>query len=283
MKTQTTLSRLILALCIALLFALSMPYHAFAGTNGQQLRIKNICFAQSVRVIGYNQEDKRRDISYSADPNRCVTIETNRWWWKGTVYVTVFYPDTTYQMVLTNVPKQQNNSDWWDVSIPTLHETVVRGYKWVKINVKYGSFDNDPNNDYYSVERNKYSNRPEDNTFYRTDCSGFVSYAWNLGKSLDTVGLGKMAKAILYSDLQPGDIINNNQSGRYGHVLLFVRWIDKNNLEFWAYEESGEQGTVLSTMRLVVDKNGKITELKKQYGGQFSTYGKAPWYAQRKP
>lgn len=279
---STTFSQFCLTLCLIFVLLLAFPSPAFAGARGQQLRIKNVCFADSVRVIGSNQDYKRADVSFRADPNKCINIETKGFWWLNTVVINVYYPDTTYQRALTNVPIKQDNSDWWEVSIPSLPESVIRGYKWVKLNVRYGSFDNDPNNDYYSVERNKYSNRPEDSTFYRTDCSGFVSYAWNMGKSLDTVGLGKTAKAIAYADLQPGDAINNNQAGKYGHVILFVRWIDKNNLEFWAYEESYGQGTVLSTMRLVVDKNGKITELKKLYNGKFSTYGNGPWYAQRK-
>jgi len=265
-----------------LLIATTISQPAFAGTNGQQLRLSNVCYAQSVRVIGSNQNGKWTDITFSVNPNQCGNVELKGWWWKGTVYVTVFYPDTTYQRVITNVPQHQN-TDWWTVTIPTIPDSVRRGYEWVKNNVKYGSFDNDPNNDYYSAIYQKYSNRPKDSTYYRTDCSGFVSYAWNLGKSYDTVGLSKFAKSIAYSDLQPGDIVNNNQSGIYGHVILFVRWINKNTLEFWAYEESGGQGTVLSTMRLVVDKNGKIIELQKQYGGTFSTYGNGPWYAQRKP
>jgi len=282
MKSVTrTIGFVVMALALAA-FLLTSTTPAMAGSNGQQLRI-SVCYAQSIRIIGSNQYGDRRDISYNADPTKCVTIETKNWWWKGTLRITINYPDTTYEYVGTIVPINQKDSDWWNVTVKPLPDSVLRGYIWVKGNVRYGSFDNDPNNDYYSAVEKKYSNRPLNSTYYRTDCSGFVSYAWNLGKSLDTVALGKMAKSISYSELQPGDIINNNQAGKYGHVILFVRWIDKNNLEFWAYEESGGEGTVLSTMRLVVDKDGKIIELRKKYGSKFSTYGNAPWYAQRKP
>ncbi len=276
----TKILRMVLLVSLVCLLALSINRPVLAGTNGQQLRI-NVCYAQSIRIIGSNQNGQRQDISYNTNPDKCVTIETTKWWWKGTLRITVNYPDTTYQYVGTIVPINQKDSDWWNITIKPLPAPILRGYVWIKNNVKYGSFDKDPNNDYYSAVDKKYSNRPLNSTYYRTDCSGFVSYAWNLEKSLDTVALGKIAKSISYIDLQPGDIINNNQAGAYGHVILFVRWIDKSNLEFWAYEESGGQGTVLSTMRLVVDKNGKIIELKKQYGSTFSTYGNAPWYAQK--
>lgn len=283
MKPQNTISKVVLALCLTLLLTISTFQAVRAGTNGQQLRINNVCYAQSVRVIGDNQNGERKDVSFAADPNKCVTVETRNWWWKGTVYVTANYPDTTYQRVITNVPRQQQNSDWWDVTIPSLSNITLRGYEWVKVNVKYGSFDNDPNNNYYSAVYRKYSNRLVDTSYYRTDCSGFVSYAWNLGKSYDTVELGKSATSISYSNLQPGDIVNNKQSGANGHVIIFLRWKDKSNNEFWAYEESYGQGTVVSTIRLVVDNNGTITALQKLYGSNFSTYGRGPWYAQRKP
>jgi hypothetical protein len=281
MNIQKQIVRIVLVFCLVSLLALSAHQIASAGTNGQQLRFYNFCYAQSVRIIGSNNNGDRVDKTFSTDASQCNTAELKGWWWKGTVYVTVFYPDTTYQRVITNVPQQQN-TDWWGVTIPTIPDVVLRGYKWVKVNVKYGSFDNDPSNDYYSADYQKYSNRPKDTSYYRTDCSGFISYAWNLGTSKDTVGLGTYAKDIAYSGLQPGDIINNKQSGVNGHVILFVRWTDKNNNEFWAYEDSYGQGTVLSTIRLVVDNNGNITALKK-LGASFYTYGNGPWFAQRKP
>lgn len=291
MKSVNRYTRFIVmaSVLVALLLASATP--APAGSNGQQIRVNNVCYAQSVRIIGDNQDHKRQDKSYTADPNNCITIETKDWWWRGTVYVTAIYPDTTYQRVITNVPPQQN-TNWWDVTIPTISNVVLRGYTWVQKPVVYGivfnnGVDPNPDDNYYSAVKDKYSRSVKDNSYYRTDCSGFVSYAWNLDTSKDTVELGRYAEDIKsYSDLQPGNIINNKQSGAYGHVILFVRWIDKNNNEFWAYEESGGQGkTVLSTIRLVINNKGQIVELKKlnSKGDSFYSYGNGPWFAQRKP
>ncbi|WP_043625894.1 hypothetical protein [Nonomuraea candida] len=57
---------------------------------------------------------------------------------------------------------------------------------------------------------------------YRTDCSGFVSTAWHLSRSLVTGEFatynGKTVLASLH-DLRPGDALL-----RSGHIELFARW-----------------------------------------------------------
>jgi hypothetical protein len=62
---------------------------------------------------------------------------------------------------------------------------------------------------------------------YRSDCSGFVSWAWGLAAPglvtsefapFDT----SVSTAIQASDLQPGDACNKNAGG---HIVLFVQWV----------------------------------------------------------
>jgi hypothetical protein len=62
---------------------------------------------------------------------------------------------------------------------------------------------------------------------YRSDCSGFVSWAWNLPPPGRTTGdfapfQTDITHAILATDLRPGDAVNNDT-----HIALFKEWVDK--------------------------------------------------------
>lgn len=73
---------------------------------------------------------------------------------------------------------------------------------------------------------------------YRTDCSGFISYAWNLRdnagnpRSLTTSTLPNVSYRISTDELQTGDILLNPSS----HVVLFDKWANSQRTEYWAYE-----------------------------------------------
>jgi hypothetical protein len=70
---------------------------------------------------------------------------------------------------------------------------------------------------------------------YRSDCSGFVSYAWGLSPpGLTTGAFGPVSSSIQASQLQPGDAIV-----RPGiHIILFVSWnVQGSSANF--YEEPG--------------------------------------------
>ena len=64
---------------------------------------------------------------------------------------------------------------------------------------------------------------------YRTDCSGFVSMAWELSQSFTTAsfatGSAENRRLRSYDDLQPGDALVR-RSGRSGHMVLFLGWDD---------------------------------------------------------
>ncbi|WP_344324687.1 NlpC/P60 family protein, partial [Streptomyces macrosporus] len=73
---------------------------------------------------------------------------------------------------------------------------------------------------------------------YRTDCSGYVSMAWNLDRSLTTdtfAGYG-VTETISKSELKPGDALLDDDSGAGGHVVLFEKWADEAQSEYWGYE-----------------------------------------------
>jgi hypothetical protein len=74
---------------------------------------------------------------------------------------------------------------------------------------------------------------------YRTDCSGFVSFAWGLpSPGLTTDNLDAVALPIPKEALHPGDILNNRGNGVAGHTLIFAGWNDSNRSSYAAYEMS---------------------------------------------
>jgi len=75
---------------------------------------------------------------------------------------------------------------------------------------------------------------------YRTDCSGYVSYTWELGKpGLTTPEFPSVATQISKSSLKAGDILLNKAAGNAGHVVLFDTWANGAHTEYWGYELSG--------------------------------------------
>lgn len=129
---------------------------------------------------------------------------------------------------------------------------LARGKKWVDINVPYnqkGSYDG-----------------------WRTDCSGFVSMAWNLrnssGGKISATTATLWNYAYEFKDINallPGDAVNSNEpggpTGTANHVVLFVKWVDKANHIFLAYEENGTgTGTIAKTRQLV--RSGTVWNMK---------------------
>ncbi len=154
-------------------------------------------------------------------------------------------------------------------------QIVARAKNWVDRHVHYGLFEKpaNPDNDYYNYDQNKFSStNAASNGWYRTDCSGFISYAWQLSANPDTTALRNYAQPISRDDLAPGDAINNEQSTDSGHVMLFVHWTNKDQGKFYAYEQI-QPGTTDSNYTLA--KSGDkytISELP----------GKGTWVFQRK-
>ncbi len=76
---------------------------------------------------------------------------------------------------------------------------------------------------------------------YRSDCSGFVSYAWGLDQSYVTWTLPEVSRRIAKNDLQPGDIILNTAR----HVILFAGWANGAHTAYVGYEEAGSAGRAI--------------------------------------
>lgn len=71
---------------------------------------------------------------------------------------------------------------------------------------------------------------------YRQDCSGFVSMAWNIHCSYPTGMMSQIASPVTKDALLPGDVLLNNSS-RYAHVVLFVKWAYTDKSWYWGYEQ----------------------------------------------
>lgn len=114
-------------------------------------------------------------------------------------------------------------------------QMIARAQSWINAHVPYnqgGSYDG-----------------------YREDCSGFVSYVWLLGSSPDTVGLWEHYSTVLPSinSLLPGDTLNNNTPGNFGHVLIFAQWDNPSHSQFTSYEEVGNHGAISRHLSILED------------------------------
>lgn len=259
------MKKLTFAFLIVLLFVTATTHTAFAGSNGQQLKI-NACGSQLLKIYGTNQDGLLVEKTFTSNASVCEQ-KISGWWWKGSVTVTAYYQGTNPISITIDVPTTQSSSDWYDIGIPNPY--VLRAQAWVNKNVSY----NQGSTAY--PDGTKATNI----TGYRTDCSGFVSMVWELApKGLNvpnTVALSNYAITLSSKDdLLPGDTINNRQAGNKGHVIMFVEWVDKNAGKFVAYEELGCCGTVQTNRTLVkIDNGWTITEISSAHN---------PWYLERK-
>lgn len=116
-----------------------------------------------------------------------------------------------------------------DVSrFPTVEreEIIARAQEWVDSGMRYNQ---------------KAWNLVDVNTGrrYRQDCSGYASYVLRGSNCWTTVNLDKAATvAISKDELRFGDLINNKAPGNAGHVVVFDRWVDSDQEEYWGYDFS---------------------------------------------
>ncbi|WP_425824776.1 peptidoglycan-binding protein [Streptomyces fractus] len=100
-------------------------------------------------------------------------------------------------------------------------QIIARAMTWVDAGIPYSQ------SDYYHG--------------YRTDCSGFVSMAWGLNTNAWTGNLTNYASSISESQLQPGDVLLSQSAG---HVVIFDGWANSSHTQYYAIEESGDNGAV---------------------------------------
>lgn len=121
----------------------------------------------------------------------------------------------------------------------TTTDVISRAQQWVNAKLLYCQSPNHAHD--YDTACSSTCNR-EDNAQwdpYRSDCSGFISWAWGLPAPGRVTGQfapadNTVSHAIQAKDLQPGDACNYPAD----HIILFVKWITPNT-EAEFYEEPG--------------------------------------------
>ena len=102
---------------------------------------------------------------------------------------------------------------------------IARGMEWVVAKVPYcQSANHQPDGDSACSSICERPDNPDWDA-YRSDCSGFVSWAWELpapGRVTSTFAPFKtdITHTIDGSELRPGDAINNSE-----HIMLFKEWV----------------------------------------------------------
>jgi len=147
-------------------------------------------------------------------------------------------------------PKINSTKTLSDQNSPIL----IRARIWVQAKVPYGSFGFHNNPAYYDG--------------YKADCSGFVSYAWGLqapGIGTNQFVSENYATVIPISDLHPGDVLNNDQADTAGHMVIFVKWLDRTKNIFEAYDLNTDPGytseKIYTLVQIPNSKDWTISEL----------------------
>lgn len=107
------------------------------------------------------------------------------------------------------------------VPVTTGLQACKRAQRWVDADVPYSQTS------YYNG--------------YRTDCSGYVSFAYGLARpGHSTWSLRRIGDFIKKPELKRGDLLLDPNR----HVVLFDKWADEAHTSYWGYEESSSQGAV---------------------------------------
>ena len=160
---------------------------------------------------------------------------------------------------------------------PTVIETIARAQLWVDAQVPYCQAANHQP-DYDSACASTCT-RPDvpDWDPYRSDCSGFVSWAWKLpapGRVTSTFAPFKMdiTSVIDAKDLAPGDAVNNSE-----HIMLFKAWVTPGMTATFM-EEPGCSSTEPYAREFTADVTIDTTSITVLHHGTFTAirYPDAP-------
>ena len=233
------------------------------GSTGKCLNARNTGNGTQVNVFPCNSKDPDQNwdivtvnganLIRRTGTNLCVDAPSPRAS-KGRVHL--------WECVTTN-PSQR----WVSSSLTSSQAIVGRGKAWVNMKVPYSMSAWDYPDGRKALKSVAFES-------YRTDCSGFVSMAWNLPESAVTSSLIKYAKPLSKLDeLLPGDAINNRGIGGNGHVVLFVSWANKAQGLFNAYEQVGGSVRKAQATQFTIQSKGTTT---------YSLNGRGTWYLERK-
>jgi hypothetical protein len=141
---------------------------------------------------------------------------------------------------------------------PKRRRAIERGFQWLDDDVQYSTKGSHGG--------------------YRTDCSGFVSMCWELGKSVDSRSFysGDSNEELgSWDELVPADALVRN-----GHVALFLAWNDSAKSSVCVIENTGKDRNVQFQVRSVASlksqkyKPIRSTKLAGETGGSGSNSNK---------
>jgi hypothetical protein len=160
---------------------------------------------------------------------------------------------------------------------PTVAMSVARAQLWVDAQVPYCQAPNHEHDN--DADCPSTCERPDvpDWDPYRSDCSGFVSWAWALpapGRVTSTFAPFDMeiTQVIQAADLQPGDAINNST-----HMMLFKEWVVPGETATFM-EEPGCSSTEPYARQFTADVTLDATSITVLHRGTFTAirYPDAP-------
>ena len=155
--------------------------------------------------------------------------------------------------------------------------SIARAQLWVDAMVPYCQAANhEPDNDSACASTCERPDVPDWDP-YRSDCSGFVSWAWALpapGRVTSTFAPFKLdiTQVISASDLAPGDAVNNSE-----HVMLFKEWVTPGQTATFM-EEPGCSSTEPYARQFTADVTIDATSITVEHHGTFTAirYPDAP-------
>lgn len=245
----------LLTVMVGSLFTTAVPVQASAG--GQRIKVA-ACQAVKLVIKGTAMDGTAVKYTLTKDASDCGTNKITKYYFTGVVKVTAYYyvsseyPAFKGQTVSTTISAAEQLSDYTLVTVtqPSKRTWMIwRGSTWVTDNVAYSS------------------NSRHDG--YRQDCSGFVSFVWQLSKpGTSPSGLKNSSYQIEFSKLKPGDALISSS-----HAMIFVQWVDQSAGTFIAYEE---ENATYGTMQRTLTLNTKTGVIKQSsyytYSGTYKAY-----------
>jgi hypothetical protein len=157
-------------------------------------------------------------------------------------------------------------------------QAVARGMQWVNAMVPYCQAANgQPDADSSCSPTCTRPDVPAWND-YRSDCSGFVSWSWDLPAPGRTTGdfapfTTDITHTIDSSELRAGDAINNDE-----HIMLFVAWADDNGSATFLEEPGCSASQPYARQVTVAVTTNGSTVTPAGYGADFTAirYDEAP-------
>ena len=114
------LLRILLPAGVAAVSLIGAALPAYAGTNGQQIRVYESSNVASLCISGYNQNASFVSYCFTAPANIYNTDSYSGYWWKtyfGTVVALDYYGASNWTNYVgsntCDVPEYRSESNWW--------------------------------------------------------------------------------------------------------------------------------------------------------------------------